>query len=99
MIEDFLNFEQEVQGRFEEMFDDNTSPPDVVLCSSPAVLCAPFYKYKKIALIGYFGEPILLGVQKSLHTWWFSLLQKMVKRENSFWAVYNPWFTHLMCVF
>ncbi|CAD7965015.1 unnamed protein product [Amoebophrya sp. A120] len=123
LIENYLEFEREIQERFEakyssssstsgrtrtisgsaeiprdEIIENNDNYPDIILCSSPAIMCNIFAKYlDKIPLLGYIGEPLLLAVEKSLHDFWFKQFERLVNRKsNTFFAVYNPFLKHMI---
>ena len=47
----------------------HTKQVGAVLCTAPVVLCSIFAKYEHIPLLGYLGEPLLLGVEEAREPW------------------------------
>lgn len=91
LIEDYFAFEKEIVERFEQhALREQT---DVVLCSSPAVMCNVFANYigtvgdkgtnkrkmKTFGLLAYIGEPLLLAVPEKLRKWWFARFRALVE--------------------
>lgn len=47
-------------------------------------------------LLGYIGEPLLLGVDRPDHGWWFETFKRLFQRSDTFFAVYNPFLRHMI---
>ncbi|CAD7959506.1 unnamed protein product [Amoebophrya sp. A120] len=98
-IEEFFEFAERAAAHWEQyQMEKKEKKFDLLICSSPAILCSVFAHDEQLAIIAYIGEPLLSGITgKREREWWFRKFREMtLQRPRTFVAAYNPYKAHMI---